>query len=55
MQQIGFAQAPPPSSGNAMDASRSEAMPVNNYTGIPSISLPLYGYTHKNGISINLS
>jgi len=54
-QQNSFAQAAPPSSGNAMDASRSEAMPVNNYTGIPTISLPIYGYSHKNGIGINLS
>jgi hypothetical protein len=50
-----IAQTAPPSSGAAMASSRSEATPVNYFTGIPSISLPIYSYNHRNGIGINIS
>jgi hypothetical protein len=48
-----IAQAP--TSGAAMAANRGESVPVNYYTGIPSISIPLYSYAHRNGIGMNVS
>jgi hypothetical protein len=47
------AQAPP-SSGSGMAASRGEAVQVNNFTGVPSIGIPLYSYSSANGLSINV-
>ena len=44
-----------PASGAAMAANRGESVPVNYYTGIPSISIPLYAYSHRNGIGMNVS
>jgi YD repeat-containing protein len=49
------AQSAPPSSGNAMAASRGEAVSVNNFTGVPAIGVPLYSYAHKSGIGISVS
>lgn len=48
-------QTAAPSSGAAMAAGRNEAVPVNNFTGIPAISIPLYSYSHRSGIGINVS
>ncbi len=50
-----IAQNAPPSSGNALSAARSESVAVNNYTGIPNISLPIYSYAHPSGIGLNIS
>lgn len=44
-----------PLGGNAMAASRSVGVPVNNYTGIPAISYPLYSYSGSSGLSFNIS
>ena len=57
-----FAQDPPPNdvnavnlSGNSTDASKLASTPVNYYTGIPAISIPLYNYSHRNGLSLTVS
>lgn len=50
-----FAQAAQPTGGSAVAANRGESVPVNYYTGIPSISIPLYSYAHRNGIGMNVS
>jgi hypothetical protein len=47
-----YAQAPP-SSGGGMAASRGEAVQVNNFTGIPSIGIPLFSYSGPNGLNFN--
>lgn len=44
-----------PLSGNAMAVSHFENTPVNYYTGIPYISIPLYKYTNLNGLHLNVS
>ncbi|MCP9750010.1 hypothetical protein [Ferruginibacter sp. HRS2-29] len=44
-----------PISGNAMATARDGAVPVNFYTGLPSISLPLYKYSGSTGLSLGLS
>ena len=44
-----------PLSSNASSASKMAAVPINYYTGIPSISVPLYAYSHKSGLSLNVS
>ncbi len=44
-----------PASGNAMAASRDAAIPVNLYSGIPSISIPLFNYKNSNGLSTGIS
>jgi hypothetical protein len=45
----------PPSTGNASAAARSEATQVNYYTGIPSISVPIYSYGHHSGLGLGIS
>src|SRR6185312_614202 len=57
-----FAQDPPPNDANSTffsgisgAASRLASTPVNYYTGIPNISIPLYNYSHHNGIGLNVS
>ncbi len=50
-----FAQSIAPGSGNASAASRAEATSVNHYTGIPSISVPIYSYSHHNGLNFGIS
>jgi hypothetical protein len=44
-----------PASGNAMAAARDGAIPVNLYTGMPSISFPLYNFKNANGLSLGMS
>ncbi len=51
----GFAQSIAPASGNVSAASKAEATSVNNYTGIPSISVPIYNYSHQSGLNMNIS
>jgi hypothetical protein len=43
------------SSGNAQASSREATVPVNNFTGIPSISIPLFNYGHQSGIGIGFA
>ena len=57
-----FAQQDPPNdanwsalSGNALSASKIAATPINYYTGMANISVPLYSYSHHNGLSLNVS
>lgn len=56
------AQDPPPNdanavalSGNSNAADKLSNVPINYYTGMPSISIPLYAYSHHNGIALNIS
>jgi hypothetical protein len=56
------AQDPPPNDanssslgGSATAASKMSDIPVNYYTGIPSISIPLYNYAHHNGLNLGIS
>ncbi len=42
-------------SGNTMAASKAEDIPVNMYTGIPGISIPLYNYSHHSGLSMGIT
>jgi hypothetical protein len=42
-------------SGSTMAASRLAGTPVNNFTGIPSISVPVYNYSHPSGIGLGIS
>jgi hypothetical protein len=50
-----YAQPVAPGSGNASAANKEAAMPVNNYTGIPSISVPIYSYQNHNGLNFGVS
>ena len=56
------AQTDPPNDANASSltgiagtADRFASIPVNLYTGLPTISLPLYSYSHRNGLHLNVS
>ena len=56
------AQTDPPNDANASalkgtagTADRFASIPVNLYTGLPTISLPLYSYSHRNGLNLNIS
>ncbi len=42
-------------SGNAEAANRLSTVPINYFTGIPSISVPLYNYSHHNGLNLDVS
>lgn len=44
-----------PASGNAMAASRDASVPVNLYSGIPSISIPLFSYQSSSGLATGIS
>lgn len=44
-----------PLSGNAMAASSFENTPVNYFTGLPAISIPLFSYSDQNGLALNMS
>lgn len=44
-----------PASGNAMAAARDGAVPVNLYTGMPSISIPLFNYKNIQGLATGIS
>ncbi|MFI5185585.1 MAG: hypothetical protein ACHQF0_02605 [Chitinophagales bacterium] len=57
-----FAQDPPPNDANAAGsggiataAGRLASTPVNFYTGMPDISIPIYHYTNRNGLSLSIS
>ncbi|MFT3910918.1 MAG: hypothetical protein QM737_15980 [Ferruginibacter sp.] len=50
-----FSQDAAPISGNAMAASNFENTPINYYSGMPSISIPLFNYSQQNGLSLNMS
>jgi hypothetical protein len=49
----GQANASPSGNGNA--SSRNEAIPVNHFTGIPSISVPIFNYSNQNDLRIGIS
>ncbi len=57
----GFPQTPPnvynaeQLSPNAAAANKVSSMPVNTFTGIPSVSAPLYSYSDQNGLSLHIS
>jgi hypothetical protein len=51
----GITQSIAPASGSASAASKEEATQVNYYTGIPSISVPIYSYSHHNGLNFGIS
>lgn len=44
-----------PLTGNSMAASHFENTPVNYYSGIPSISIPLFSYDDQNGIGLGIT
>ncbi len=44
-----------PLSGNSLAASQFENAVVNYYTGMPSISVPLFNYSDQNGLSLGIS
>lgn len=44
-----------PSSGTSMVAGKLAATPVNLYTGLPTVSIPIYQYSHHNGLHLNIS
>lgn len=44
-----------PASGSAMAAARDGSVPVNLYTGMPSISIPLFNYKNIQGLSTGIS
>lgn len=55
-------QTDPPNDANASaltgiagTADRFASIPVNLYTGLPAISLPLYNYSYRNGLSLKMS
>ncbi len=50
-----YGQAAPPVSGGSISQSREEAVQVNPFTGIPSISIPVFNYEGQNGIKLNMS
>lgn len=57
-----YAQDPPPNDANsnaltatATAASKMANTPINYYTGVPGISIPLYNYSHHNGLNLNVS
>jgi len=41
--------------GDASVAGKWASTPVNLYTGLPSISIPIYHYTHQNGLHLDIS
>jgi hypothetical protein len=60
--QSSFAQDPPPNDANSVAlsgigtaATKFASTPVNYYTGIPNISIPIYSYSHHNGLNLNIS
>jgi hypothetical protein len=42
-------------SPNAAAANKAGGMPVNIFTGIPSVSAPLYSYSDQNGLGLHIS
>jgi len=57
-----LAQIDPPNDANSIAqtgiagaAGRLAATPTNIYTGLPAISLPLYSYSHHNGLVLGIS
>jgi hypothetical protein len=44
-----------PMTGIANASSKTEAVPVNLYTGAPGISIPLYNYSHQSGLNLNMT
>lgn len=42
-------------SPNSAAADKMSSSPVNIYTGVPGISVPLYSYSDQNGLSFNIS
>ena len=55
LHSIAICQSTPAGSGNAGAAAKEAAIPVNYYTGIPSISIPIYNYANHNGLSFGVS
>jgi hypothetical protein len=55
LHSIAVCQSTPAGSGNASAASKDAATPVNYYTGIPAISIPIHSYSNHNGLSLDVS
>ncbi len=51
----GFSQSNTTTTGNTGAASKEEATPVNFYTGIPAISVPIYNYASQSGLNFGVS
>ncbi len=56
------AQDPPPNDANATipsgvagAANKMASVPINYYTGIPTISIPLFSYSQQNGLNMNIA
>jgi hypothetical protein len=55
LHNAAISQSTPAASGNASAASKDAAIPVNYFTGIPAISIPIHSYTNHNGLSFGVS
>jgi hypothetical protein len=44
-----------PGSANGTAAGKWASTPINLYTGMPAISVPIYHYAHHNGLNLNVS